>query len=106
MVPVALGARAYDIVIGRGVLASLGERVKALRAAAPRPRSSPTPRSPNIISPATEAALAAAGIECSRIVVPPGEASKSYATLRDGVRSGHRARASSAAISWSRSAAA
>ena len=27
----ALGARAYDIVIGRGLVASLGERIKALR---------------------------------------------------------------------------
>jgi len=31
LVPVALGARAYDIVIGRGVLTSLGERIRALR---------------------------------------------------------------------------
>ena len=31
VVPVALGARAYDIVIGRGLLASLGERIKNLR---------------------------------------------------------------------------
>ena len=30
-VDVALGDRAYDIVIGRGVLASLGARVAALR---------------------------------------------------------------------------
>lgn len=27
VVPVSLGARAYDIVIGRGLLASLGERI-------------------------------------------------------------------------------
>ena len=31
IVNVALGARSYDIVIGRGVLGSLGERIKALR---------------------------------------------------------------------------
>ena len=31
IVDVALGERAYDIVIGRDVLASLGERIKALR---------------------------------------------------------------------------
>ena len=31
VVPVALDARAYDIVIGRGLLASLGERIKNLR---------------------------------------------------------------------------
>ena len=32
VVQVALGTRAYDIVIGRGLLASLGARIKALRA--------------------------------------------------------------------------
>ncbi len=31
VVNVALGARAYDIVIGRGLLASLGSRMAALR---------------------------------------------------------------------------
>ena len=31
VVPVALGVRAYDIIIGRGLLASLGERIKTLR---------------------------------------------------------------------------
>ena len=30
-VRVALDARAYDIVIGRGLLANLGERIKTLR---------------------------------------------------------------------------
>ena len=30
-VNVALGTRAYDIVIGRGLLASLGERIARLR---------------------------------------------------------------------------
>ena len=28
VVPVALGERAYEIVIGRGLLSSLGERIK------------------------------------------------------------------------------
>ncbi len=31
VVKVALGARGYDIVIGRGLLADLGQRIKALR---------------------------------------------------------------------------
>ena len=31
IVPVALGDRAYDIVIGRDVIATLGSRIKALR---------------------------------------------------------------------------
>ena len=30
-VPVALGSRAYDIVIGRGLIASLGVRIAKLR---------------------------------------------------------------------------
>ena len=30
-VKVALGARGYDILIGRGLLADLGQRIKALR---------------------------------------------------------------------------
>jgi 3-dehydroquinate synthase len=30
-VPVALGDRSYDIVIGRGAIASLGARIEALR---------------------------------------------------------------------------
>ncbi len=30
-VKVALGARSYDIVIGRGLIASLGARIEALR---------------------------------------------------------------------------
>ncbi|MFI4960165.1 MAG: 3-dehydroquinate synthase, partial [Hyphomicrobiales bacterium] len=31
VVPVALGTRAYDIIIGRGLIASLGEHIAALR---------------------------------------------------------------------------
>jgi 3-dehydroquinate synthase len=80
VVEVALGSRAYDIVIGRGVLASLGKRVKALRPGAKCA----------VVTDATvakhhraacEAALASAGIDSAGIVVPPGESSKRYATF-------------------------
>jgi 3-dehydroquinate synthetase len=80
VVQVALGARAYDIVIGRGLLSSLGSRIKALRAGAKTA----------IVTDATvakhhraaaEAALKSAGVESSAIVVPPGEGSKNYATF-------------------------
>ena len=80
VVEVALGSRTYDIVIGRGVLASLGKRIKALR---PGARCA-------IVTDATvakhhlgacEAALKSAGIDSASIVVPPGESSKSYATF-------------------------
>jgi 3-dehydroquinate synthase len=80
VVPVALGARAYDIVIGRGLLASLGERIKALRAGAKVAIVTDETVAKYHLA-ATEAALTAAGIDSVRIVVPPGEGSKNYATF-------------------------
>ncbi|MEX0697101.1 MAG: 3-dehydroquinate synthase [Xanthobacteraceae bacterium] len=77
VVNVPLGARAYDIVIGRGLLASLGARIAALR---PNVRAA-------IVTDSTvakhyldlaEAALAEAGIGTVRVIVPAGEKSKSF----------------------------
>jgi len=79
-VPVALGARAYDIVIGRGLIASLGERIKALRPGA-RVAIVSDETVARLHSGAVEAALKSAGIDCARIVVPAGEGSKNYATF-------------------------
>jgi 3-dehydroquinate synthase len=80
IVNVALGSRAYDIVIGRDVLASLGARVAALR---PGTRAAiVTDR--NVAKhwlELAEASLAQAGIATSRIIVEEGEGSKSYAGL-------------------------
>ena len=79
-VDVALGDRAYDIVIGRGVLVSLGARVAALR---PGVRTA-------IVTDGTvakhwleqtERSLAEAGIPTSRVIVEEGEMSKTYAGL-------------------------
>jgi len=79
-VGVALGERAYDIVIGRDVLQSLGARVAALR---PGSRVAiVTDR--NVAKhwlEKTEASLAEAGIASSRIIVAEGEGSKTYAGL-------------------------
>src|SRR6266403_1246060 len=79
-VDVALGDRAYDIVIGRDVLASLGARVAQLR---PGVRTAiVTDR--NVAThwlEKTEASLSAAGIASSRIIVDEGEGSKTYAGL-------------------------
>jgi len=80
VVQVALGERAYDIVIGRGLLASLGTRIKALRAGARVALVTDDTVGRNYLA-ACEAALASAGIESARIVVPEGEGSKSYATF-------------------------
>src|SRR5471030_678274 len=79
-VEVALGERAYDIVIGRDVLQSLGARVAALR---PGVRTAiVTDR--NVARywlEKTEASLSGAGIATSRIIVDEGEGSKTYAGL-------------------------
>ena len=80
IVPVALGARAYEIVIGRGQLATLGARIKVLRAAA----KCVVVTDENVAQrhlAVCQAALDAAGITSSPIVVAPGEGSKNYATF-------------------------
>jgi 3-dehydroquinate synthase len=80
IVDVALENRAYDIVIGRDVLGSLGERLAALRPGA-RTAIVTDRRVAKHWLDKTEAALAGAGIASSRIIVEEGEGSKSYATL-------------------------
>ena len=77
MVDVALGERSYDIVIGRGQLASLGHRIAALRPG----------RKVAIVTDetvarhhlgATERAALAAAASARPIVVPPGEARRAF----------------------------
>ena len=80
VVPVALGARAYDIVIGRGLLASLGERIKNLRPDARVAIVTDETVAAHHLA-AAEAALKAAGIDSAPILVPAGEGSKNYATF-------------------------
>ncbi|MBI3703923.1 MAG: 3-dehydroquinate synthase [Rhizobiales bacterium] len=80
VVPVALGARAYNIVIGRGQLATLGARIKALRASAKCAIVTDANVARQHLT-ACQMALKAAGIESTAIVVAPGEGSKSYATF-------------------------
>jgi 3-dehydroquinate synthase len=80
VVNVALGDRSYDIIIGRGRLGSLGEKIAALR-----PGAKAAIVSDEIVArhhlAATEAALAAAGIGTTAVTVPAGESSKSFAML-------------------------
>lgn len=80
VVEVALGARAYDIVIGRDVLGSLGARVAALRKGARTAIVTDRSVAGHWLDKA-EAALAQAGVATSPIIVEPGEGSKSYAAL-------------------------
>ena len=78
LVDVALGARSYDIVIGRGVIAVA--RRAHRRAAARRQgfRRHRRQRGASCSWQAAEAALARAGVAASRVIVPAGEASKSF----------------------------
>ena len=79
-VDVALGERAYDIVIGRDLLGSLGARIAALRPGARTAIVTDRNVAKHWLD-RTEASLAQAGIATSRIVVEEGEGSKSYAGL-------------------------
>jgi len=80
IVDVALENRAYDIVIGRGALASLGARLAALRPGVRTAVVTDKTVARHWLA-ATEASLAEAGIPSSRIIVEEGEGSKSYAGL-------------------------
>ena len=77
VVPVALGPRSYEIAIGRGVISTLGTRIAALRPGA----KAFIVTDQNVARhamPAAEAALKRAGVSTRQMIVPPGEASKSY----------------------------
>src|SRR6476661_10285236 len=79
-VGVALGERAYEIVIGRDVLQSLGARVAALRPGARAAIVTDRNVAKHWLEK-TEASLAEAGVATSRIIVDEGEGSKTYAGL-------------------------
>ena len=77
VVNVALDARSYDIVIGRGLLASLGARIAALRPGAKAFIVTDENVARGHLA-AAEAALAQAGVAAGRFIVAPGEGSKSF----------------------------
>ncbi|WP_246498242.1 3-dehydroquinate synthase [Microvirga soli] len=78
-VPVPLGDRAYDILVGRGLIESAGTRIAALgaRAAAIVTDEHVGP----LYASALTASLEAQGLRVCVITLPPGEATKSYASL-------------------------
>lgn len=77
IVEVALGARAYDIVIGRSLLSSLGERIASLKPGARAAIVTDSTVAALHLDAAT-AALGAAGIDSASVVVPAGEGAKSF----------------------------
>lgn len=81
-VRVGLGARAYDIRIGKGTLKDLGA---AMRPLLKRPRTVVVTDA-NVAArhlKAAEESLAAAGIAHDAIVLPPGEETKSFHGLEN-----------------------
>ncbi|QND74584.1 3-dehydroquinate synthase [Tardiphaga robiniae] len=80
IVDVALAERAYDIVIGRNVLPSLGARIARLRPGVRTAIVTDRTVAKHWLT-ATEASLAEAGIPTSHIIVEEGEGSKSYSGL-------------------------
>src|SRR4249919_572182 len=80
LVKVALEARGYDILIGRGLLADLGQRIKALRSGV-RTAIVTDETVGKIHLAAAEAALKQCGIDSTHIIVPAGENSKNYVTF-------------------------
>jgi 3-dehydroquinate synthase len=78
-VPVPLGDRAYDILVGRGLLGTAGSRIAALgaRAAAIVTDEHVGP----LYAQALAGSLQAESLRTSIITLPPGEATKSYASL-------------------------
>jgi 3-dehydroquinate synthase len=77
IVNVALDDRAYDIAIGRGLLATLGERIAKLRPGCKAAIVTDDNVARRHLT-ATEAALTNAGVACSAVKVPAGESSKSF----------------------------
>jgi 3-dehydroquinate synthase len=78
LVEVSLGARSYEIVIGRGIIAALGMRIAALRPGAKAFIVTDDNVARYVLDGAAEA-LAVAGVAAHRVIVPAGEASKSFA---------------------------
>ena len=80
IVEVALGSRSYEIVIGRGLTATLGARLAALRPGA----KTAIVTDDNVARchlAAVESALAQAGVAASRVIVAAGEGAKSFAVF-------------------------
>ncbi len=80
VVNVALAERSYDIAIGRGLIATLGEKIARLRPGAKAAIVTDATVARHYLASA-EAALAAAGIAATSVTVPEGEGSKSFAWL-------------------------
>ncbi len=81
-VHVELGERAYDVRIGRGLIARAGAEIAPFLAR-PKVAIVTEERVAALHLDALKAGLAAGGIEAEALVLPPGEATKSWAHLTE-----------------------
>ena len=81
-VPVALGARSYSILIGDGLIEAAGAHVARLAPGAKCAVVTDSNVAKLHLDPLMRS-LASAGLKAAPIVVPPGEASKSYARFAE-----------------------
>jgi 3-dehydroquinate synthase len=79
-VRVELARRSYDIIIGRGLLVSLGARIKSLRPGAKAVIITDETVAKYYLA-STQTSLNESNIESSSIIVPPGEGSKSFVSF-------------------------
>jgi 3-dehydroquinate synthase len=79
-VPVSLGARSYEIRIGRGLVNTAGEVIAAIRPEA-RAAIVTDANVGALHGAALEASLRRVGIDAGTITIPAGEGSKSFAAL-------------------------
>lgn len=78
-ISVALGARSYDVIIEAGLLARAGDHLAPLARGRTMPIVTDSNVRPHLET--LQASLASAGIESEAIVLPPGEATKSWHQL-------------------------
>jgi 3-dehydroquinate synthase len=79
---VELGNRSYEIAVGEGLLAGIGRLLTPIVSARRAVVVTDAHVAPLYLDPLEES-LTAAGIACSRVVLPPGEATKDFAHLRN-----------------------
>jgi 3-dehydroquinate synthase len=80
-VAVGLGARAYDIAIGRGLIAQAGPRLAALKPGGARALIVTDAHVAALHLSSLARSLAAAGLEAREVVLEAGEQTKSFAQL-------------------------
>jgi 3-dehydroquinate synthase len=83
LIPVDLGTRSYDIVVERGALATVGQRLRALGVGS-RAALFTDPAIARLYAKSVVESLTAAGLSVTTVELPEGEAAKTLAVASDG----------------------